>query len=255
MPKPSEAIRPELLVASDLPAAGDLAARLVCELSIAAAATSGRFTMALSGGSTPAALFDAVAARYADRMPWTKIHVFWSDERSVPPTSPESNYRLADEHLLKRVPIPAANIHRIPAETGAAAAASAYSGELRRFFGVAPPAWPRFDLILLGVGDEGHTASLFPGTAALKESAALVVANYVPKVHSERITFTYPLINAAACVVVLACGAAKAPVVGRIFGHEALQPGEEPMPVASVSPRSGRYLWIVDTAATPDHGA
>jgi 6-phosphogluconolactonase len=242
--------RPELVVASDLPAIGDVTARLVCELAVAAVAAHGRFTNALSGGKTPEALFDALAERYRDAVPWDRTHVFWSDERAVPPTSGDSNYKLAADHLLSRVPVPPENVHRILAEGGAARAAAAYEAELRAFFAAKPPASPRFDLMLLGIGEDGHTASLFPGTAALQASGTSVVANHVTKLGVDRITMTYPVLNAAACVVVLACGAAKAPVVRRVFGAgRGDDAGGPPLPIQGISPKAGRYVWITDTAA------
>src|SRR5580693_7905840 len=142
-----------------------------------AVAQRGRFTIALSGGSTPKDLYTLIAANASANLPWDRMFFFWGDERHVPPDNPDSNYRMAKETLLSKVAIPPANIFRIPAENpDASAAADAYEQTLRKFFGVAPGEFPRFDLILLGIGPDGHTASLFPETAALEETSRLVVA-------------------------------------------------------------------------------
>ena len=153
---------------------------------------SGRFTVALSGGSTPKALYSLLATK--SNIPWDKIYFFWGDERHVPPDHPESNYRMANEALLSKVPVRPENIFRIHAEEkDAAAAALQYEQALKDFFHLSPGQFPRFDLVLLGTGPDGHTASLFPGTAALNETQRLVVANWVPKFNTHRITFTFPV--------------------------------------------------------------
>ena len=157
----------------------------------------GRFLVALSGGSTPRALHQALVAHYRDLIPWERVQVFWSDERCVPPDDKESNYRMARETLLELVPLPATNIHRMPGErTDYDAAAADYEAEIRQVFGLPPDVLPRFDLILLGMGPDGHTASLFPGTPALHETGKLAAANWVPQQNMERLTFTYPLLTA-----------------------------------------------------------
>ncbi len=156
-----------------------------------AVAHRGRFTIALSGGSTPKGLFNLLATNARASMPWDCTFFFWSDERHVPPTDPDSNYRMADESMLSKIPVAAANIFRVPAENpDAAAAAQAYDLTLQKFFETKPGEFPRFDLILLGLGPDGHTASLFPETAALQEKSRLVVANWVEKFKTNRITFT-----------------------------------------------------------------
>ncbi|MGC1371130.1 MAG: 6-phosphogluconolactonase, partial [Candidatus Sulfotelmatobacter sp.] len=150
-----------------------------------------RFTIALSGGSTPRNLYNLIAANASSTLPWDRMFFFFGDERHVPPDDPESNFRMANESLLSKVPIPAGNIFRVPSENpDASAAAEAYEKSLRNFFALQPGEFPRFDLILLGMGPDGHTASLFPEAAALQEKSRLVVANWVEKLKTHRITLT-----------------------------------------------------------------
>jgi len=201
-----------------------------------------KFTVALSGGSTPKSLY-SVLARSA--LPWDKIFFFWSDERHVPPDHPESNYRMAKEALLSKVPVPPKNIFRVRAEEkDANVVAKDYEEALRSFFGLRPGEFPRFDLILLGLGPDGHTASLFPNTAALNETKLLVVANWVEKFKANRITFTYPVLNNAACVIFLVSGADKADMVRTV-----LEDGRADLPSQRVHPVNGRLLWLLDKGA------
>jgi 6-phosphogluconolactonase len=212
-----------------------------------AVAQRGRFTIALSGGSTPRNLYTLIAANASTTLPWDQMFFFWGDERHVPPDSPDSNYRMAKEALLSKIPIPAANIFPIPAENpDASAAAETYEQTLQKFFAVAPGEFPRFDLILLGMGPDGHTASLFPETAALQEKSRLVVANWVEKLGSSRITFTLPLLNAARCVAFLVSGADKAAALHEVLEGNA--PAEK-YPSRLVQPRDGKLIWFVDRAA------
>jgi 6-phosphogluconolactonase len=206
----------------------------------------GRFVVALSGGNTPRSVYGMIASEHRDRLPWDEVFIFFGDERHVPPDHPDSNYRMAEEALLSRVPIPTGNIYRIRAELPAQDAAARYEQALREFFHLADGEWPRFDLILLGMGDDGHTASLFPGTAGLKEDRRLVIANHVEKLQTERITFTFPVLNNAAEVLFLISGASKAEVIGTVLGAS---PPENKFPIQQVSPRAGRVLWILDKAA------
>jgi 6-phosphogluconolactonase len=207
----------------------------------------GRFSIALSGGSTPKSLFNLLATNAKSALPWDRAFFFWSDERHVPPTDDQSNYRMADEAMLSKVPVPAGNVLRILAENpDAAAAATAYEQTLRTFFNVQPGEIPRFDLILLGMGPDGHTASLFPGTAALQEKSHLVVANWVEKLKTSRLTFTLPLINAARSVAFLVSGIDKAPAFYEVL--EGTAPGEQ-YPSKLVRPTDGRLIWFLDRAA------
>ena len=216
-------------------------------------AKRGRFTIALSGGSTPRSLYTLIAANASANLPWDKIFFFWGDERHVPPTDAESNYRMAQETLLSKVPVPAGNIFRVPTEDpDASAAAAAYEQTLQEFFAVEPGKFPRFDLILLGMGPDGHCASLFPETAALQEKSHLVVANWVEKFKTYRITFTLPVLNAAREVMFLVSGADKAPALHEVL--EGSAPGEK-YPCKLVRPSDGKLIWFVDRAAASELSA
>ncbi len=209
----------------------------------AAVRASGRFTVALSGGSTPKTLYSLLATKPG--IPWDKICIFWGDERHVPPDQPESNYRMANEALLSKVPVLPQSIFRIHAEEkDAASAALQYEQTLKDFFHLSPGQFPRFDLIFLGVGPDGHTASLFPGTAALNETKRLVVSNWVPKFNTDRITFTFPVLNAAACVIFLLSGADKAATL-----QEVLENKSADLPSQKVRPTNGKLIWMVDEPA------
>jgi 6-phosphogluconolactonase len=224
------------------------AAEELVRVANASIAQRSRFTIALSGGSTPKNLYTLIAANAS--LPWEKIFFFWGDERHVPPTDPESNYRMAEEAILSRVLVPPANIFRIPAEKpDAAAAAEAYDETLSKFFATAPGQFPRFDLILLGLGPDGHTASLFPETAALEERSRLVVANWVEKLNTSRITLTLPVLNAAREVAFLVSGADKAAVLHEVLEGKA--PGEK-YPSKMVRPSDGKLIWFVDRAAASE---
>ncbi len=198
-------------------------------------------TVALAGGTTPRALYQILAARRDVR--WNEIQFFWGDERHVPPDDPDSNYRMAHEAMLAHVPVPEANIHRVRAENmDAAAAAADYESELHRVFG---PGISRFDLVLLGMGPEGHTASLFPGTDVLTERTALVAAPFVPKMHGYRITMTLPVLNNASNVIFMAGGTEKAGVLKQVLEG----PGNPQFPSSMIQPETGRLVWMVDEAA------
>ncbi len=213
----------------------------------AAIGTQGRFTVALSGGSTPKGMFSLLAAKYRERLPWDKMFFFWGDERHVPPDNPESNYRMAYEVVLSKVPVPAGNVYRVPAEDpDAGRAAEKYEQTLRQFFQPTAGAYPRFDLILLGMGPDGHTASLFPGTTALQEKSRWVVATWVEKFKTDRITFTLPVINGANVVVFLVGGGDKAVTL-----REVLEGKQSPelFPAKLIHPPNGKLIWLVDRAA------
>jgi 6-phosphogluconolactonase len=211
----------------------------------AAIGAQGRFTVALSGGSTPKALYSLLAANYAD-FAWNRVFFFFGDERHVPPTDPESNYRMANESLLTKIAVPSENVFRVLAENpDANAAASDYEAQLRRFFELKAGEFPRFDLILLGMGPEGHTASLFPDSAALDEQSRLVVANWVEKFNTHRITFTFPVLNRAAEVMFMASGADKADILHQVLEEK----NTPPLPAQRVQPSDGKLLWLLDEAA------
>ena len=209
-----------------------------------AIAARGRFLLVLSGGSTPKALFELLATPpYAQRIDWARTHVFWGDERCVPPDDRSSNYRMAREALLDRVAISPEAIHRMRGEDPPEQAAAAYEAELRHVFGARAP---RFDVVLLGMGDNGHTASLFPHLTAVREASRAVVAEYVGEVKMWRITMTPPLLNAAARVMFLVVGADKAPMLKRVLQgpHDV-----DALPAQVVAPRDGVLTWMVDQAA------
>jgi 6-phosphogluconolactonase len=213
----------------------------------------GRFTIALSGGSTPRNLYTLIAANASSSLPWNQMFFFFGDERHVPPDSPDSNFRMANESLLSKVSVPVENIFRVPAENpDALAAAGAYEKTVRDFFASPAGEFPHFDLILLGMGPDGHTASLFPETAALQEKSRLVVANWVEKLNTHRITFTLPLINAAWRVMFLVSGIDKAPALHEVFDGK--EPGEK-YPSKLVHPADGKLIWLADRAAASELSA
>ncbi len=202
------------------------------------------FTIALTGGSTPRGTYETLATiEFAQRMDWERAHIFWSDERAVPPDHKESNYRMAYESMLKPLAIPEENIHRVLSELEPERAALHYQDTLTEFFSQEPA---RFDLILLGLGTDGHTASLFPGTEAIHEKKETVVAHYVEKMESWRITFTPKLINAALNVTFLVSGQRKATVLRQVLSGR-YQP--ENLPAQIVRPNNGILRWIVDAEA------
>ena len=218
----------------------------------------GRFTVALSGGSTPRAMLVLLAAEpFFDTVPWSSIYFFWGDERCVPPDHPESNYRMANETLLSKVPVPRENIFRIPAEKpDHAKVAEEYSTTLRHFFLTGPgavrsataplPTLPRFDLVLLGMGADGHTASLFPGTTALSATNQIAVSNYVEKLKTDRITLTAATINNARNVTFVVAGEDKAAALKEVI-EGSYQP--DLYPSQMIRPANGTLLWLVDQAA------
>lgn len=215
----------------------------------------GRFSVALSGGSTPRSLYSLLASNYAE-FPWNRAFLFFGDERHVPPTDPESNYRMVNESLLSKISIPPANVFRVKAENpDADAAAADYEAQLRSFFELKPGQFPRFDLILLGMGPDGHTASLFPGSEGLKEKSRLVVANWVEKFKTHRITFTFPVLNRAAEVMFLASGPDKSEILRQVLEGKAGEgkAGEDKpslrLPSQQVQPEDGKLLWLLDDAA------
>jgi 6-phosphogluconolactonase len=207
-----------------------------------AVAERGSFHVALAGGSTPAALYHRLAAAdYAD-LPWGDCHVYFSDERRVPPGDADSNYRMARESLLDHVPIPPAQVHRMLGEDEPSTAAAAYAERLRADLPVVEGV-PILDLVLLGLGADGHIASLFPGTSAL-DSAEPVAAHWVPSLAAWRLTLTLPVLQAARRTWLLASGTGKAAIVARAQGL----PETPPLPVQRLEP-AGEYLWLLDRAA------
>ena len=237
---------PSVKVFDDAEEVARAAAARVVELAAAAVDERGAFSLALSGGSTPRRVYELLASEeFSGRVDWANVHVFFGDERAVPADHADSNFRMANESLLARVPLPERNVHRIEGLGDAAANASDYESELRGLFGD-DAEWPRLDLVLLGMGDDGHTASLFPGTAALDERRAWVAANWVEKLGAWRVTLTAPAINAARHVLFLAGGAGKAERL-----REVLQGERDPsrLPSQLIRPHDGTLEWFVDRAA------
>jgi 6-phosphogluconolactonase len=237
---------PEIQVVDDAEALAEAAS---AEFARRASAAQDLFTVALAGGSTPRGLYSRLAGDETLRhsLPWDRMHFFWGDERHVPPDHVESNYRMAQEAMLSRLPVPLANVHRIRGEVADAdLAALDYEDVLRGFFQLRSGALPRFDLVLLGLGADGHTASLFPATAALDERLRIAVSNRVDKLHAERITLTVPVFNRAACVVFLVSGDDKAEALRAV-----IEGPRDPqrLPAQLIAPDQGRLKWIVDRRA------
>jgi 6-phosphogluconolactonase len=234
----------EVTVLVDPEALARQAAQRFAELAREAAASRGRFSVALSGGSSPGKLYKLLAREpYRTQIPWDQVHLFWGDERCVPPDDPGSNYHLAEGALISQVPIPAENVHRMRGELEPGAAARAYDRELQDFF-CGPR--PRFDLVLLGLGEDGHTASLFPGSPLLDEAERLVApatAVYQNR-PAQRMTLTLPAINAARQVLFLVTGSTKAQIVRAAVKDPAGQ-----LPAQRIQPTAGRLTWLLDAPA------
>jgi 6-phosphogluconolactonase len=225
----------------DLPALVARGLDLILSRLATAIQERGKFTIALSGGSTPKPLYEAIGNQ---NLPWDKIHVFWGDERYVPPNHPDSNELMARRAWLDQVGIPAANIHAIPTLSGDPAVdAQKHEQHLQDFFQTAPGNFPQLDVVLLGMGDDAHTASLFPHTEALKVRDRLVTVGN--KDGNPRITFTYPFINAARSVIFLVAGTNKIPALAQVFAPVA---DDFTYPSRLIKPQ-GELIWLLDQAA------
>lgn len=235
---------PELRVFENLEVLSRAAAARFAEL-VAKYSLSGRaFSCALSGGSTPRRLCELLA-QTDNQIPWNDVQLFQVDERCVPPDDPESNFRMIRETLLERISIPSGNFHRMAAERAdGEAAARDYEKELAEILHPAPGVFPRLGLIFLGMGGDGHTASLFPGSAALGENKLWVCPNYSPRLGKFRLTLTFPVLNAAEEVIFLVSGSDKAETLRQVLEGP---PGQ--FPAQGVQPVSGRLRWFVDRAA------
>jgi 6-phosphogluconolactonase len=242
-------IKPEIRIVANTEELARAAAEEFVRLAKEAVSAKDSFNVVLSGGSTPKSLYSLLANERALRgqVPWDKIHFFWGDERHVPPDHAESNYRMANEAMLSKAPIQAENVHRIKGENpDAGKAADEYDRALRDFFRLSDGQFPGFDLAFLGLGPDGHTASLFPGTKALHEQRRLAVSNWVGKFYTDRITLTAPVFNNAACVIFHVGGSDKAlPLKAVLEGK--YEP--EQLPAQLIRPERGRLLWIADRAA------
>jgi 6-phosphogluconolactonase len=237
-------VRREVVVVEDTAAMAEEAAARIAASACEAVDLRGRFSLVLSGGSTPGLLYRLLASDpYAARIPWSGVHLFWGDERNVPPDDAGSNYRLAQETLISQVPIPTENVHRLPGELEPQAAALAYESALTDFF-CGPR--PRFDFVLLGLGGDGHTASLFPGSPALEEMDRLtmpVEASYQDR-PAHRVTLTLPAINSARDILFLVAGEGKAGIVAAVLlGKSAALPAQR------VRPMTGQVTWLLEVGA------
>lgn len=247
-----------VMIANDRDELARVAAEQLARSAARAVAARGRFTLALAGGSTPRDLYHRLAEEpLLSAMPWSRVHLFWGDERSVPPDHAESNFRMVREALLDasvnvqhRPPIPAENIHRIATELpDPSEAAARYEADLRAFFGLKGTETPRFDLVLLGLGTDGHTASLFPGTGAVAISDRLCFSLWVERLATHRITLSLPVFLAARSVAFLAAGKDKAEKVAAILGEDAPHLPADELPAAAVRPTMGELTWWLDRDA------
>lgn len=225
------------------------AAHLFTDTVVNAVEERGLARVAISGGSTPKAMFALLAdpaQPFVKQVPWDKLDLYWVDERCVPPDHPDSNYRMTNEALLSKVPLPSERIHRMEGELEPEIAAARYESAIRNTFRLEGAQTPTFDLILLGMGDDGHTASLFPHTEAINNMTHIVVANHVPQKDTWRITLTWPVINQGREVAFLIEGAAKAQVL-----HDVLLGPYQPdtLPSQIIRPASGRLILLLDSAA------
>jgi 6-phosphogluconolactonase len=232
----------------DLEAVSLHTASIIINLSAKSIASHGRFAAAIPGGSTPQKLFELLASEeYKNKIDWSRVHFFWTDERCVPKEDEESNYRLAFDLVLSKIPIPPENIHRIKGELPPEKASQDYENNLKFFFGKS--GLPVFDLIILGMGEDGHTASLFPDSDVLKEMKRLAVPVYLQNKMS-RITLTLPVLNNASQIIFLVSGKSKADMAGKILGDGT---EKKHYPAGLVKPVHGNLLWLIDkeTATLP----
>ena len=240
---------PDVRILINIDAIAKRAAQDFLQSATQAVSERGSFTVALSGGSTPKALNSLLAtdAALRSQLPWDKMYMYFGDERSVGPDHADSNFRMATETMLSKVPIKPEQVFRIQGEyKDTEKAAQEYEQVLRTSFKIADGQFPRFDLVFLGIGNEGHTASLFPGTKALHETKRLAARNWVGKLYTNRITLTAPVINSAARVVFMATGADKTLALKGILEgpHEPDQ-----LPAQLIQPPNGKLVWLVDTVA------
>jgi len=242
-------VPPDVRILINIDAIAKRAAQDFLQSATQAVSEKGSFTVALSGGSTPKALYSLLAtdAALRSQLPWDKMYMYFGDERSVGPDHADSNFRMATETMLSKVPIKPEQVFRIKGEyKDTEKAAQEYEQVLRTSFKIADGQFPRFDLVFLGIGNEGHTASLFPGTKALHETKRLAARNWVGKLYTNRITLTAPVINSAARVVFMVTGADKTLALKGILEgpHEPDQ-----LPAQLIQPPNGKLVWLVDTVA------
>ena len=234
------------------PGIAELAAQLAADFKAAAeekAAAGERLIVALSGGHTPKSFFEVLAAPpYRDSVPWDNVIFFWGDERCVPPDNDESNFKMTNLALLSHIPIPEPNVHRVLGENPPEEEAERYAEVIKNFVPSAGNGFPRFDWIFLGMGDDGHTASLFPGAPTLEEREKICVVATHPQTGQKRVSVTFPVLDNGARVSFLVAGADKEPVLRQILEGEGQQ---LPYPSSMVNPVDGVLEWYVDSAAAP----
>jgi len=240
----------ELVTLSDPQAVAAEAARRWVEIAQQSVSERGSFSVALSGGSTPGLLYTLLAEdSWKSQTPWDKTYVFWGDERRVPASHPDSNYRMAREALLEKVGIPPENVFRMPSEGLATGDGHSYENVIRTHFNLAYGEWPRFDLILLGLGADGHTASIFPGSRAVSDLSNMVLVYSVPRLDMERITLTVPVLNHARNILFLVTGNEKSAILAQVIVEKRRT---SRYPAQAVQPSDGNLVWLVDKAASAD---
>jgi 6-phosphogluconolactonase len=233
----------QIVVLDDADALCVRAAEEIAHIAGEAICSHGEFTICLAGGSTPAAAYELLATRFSHSIDWSEVQFYFGDERCVPPDHPASNFAMAQRTLLSRLPLNPVQVHRMRGEDFPPVAAQLYEEELRRGFSLADGALPRFDLILLGLGENRHTASLFPGSPAVHEARRLVVAVEVDADPPSRVTITPALINRARCVMFLVAGAAKSEAVRDVIAGER---DPDRFPAQIVAPEDGELIWLLD---------
>ena len=238
-------MKPEIRIFKDLEELSRVAANLFTEQAAQSITERNRFLVALNGGTTPTRLFQLLASEEREKVDWSKVHVFWGDERCVPPEDPGSNYEQARDVLLSHVPIPKPNVHRIQGELGPAEASKDYTLTLKQFAD-SSLGWPRFDLVYLGMGEDGHTASLFPGLPVDVEQPTLPVTAHYQDRPANRVTLTPLVFNSAHVIAFMATGEKKAETLAQV-----LTGGYNPAlyPAQRIHPKDGRLIWFVDEAA------
>ena len=239
----------EIRILADGAAIAKRAAQEFVQAAASAVREKGSFNVALAGGSTPKALYSLLVndPTLRSQVPWDKMHLFFGDERHVPPDHPDSNFRMATEAMIAKSPMKPEQVTRIKGEyPDAGQAALEYEKALREYFKLKNGEYPRFDLVLVGMGNEGHTLSLFPGTKALHADGRIAVRNWVGKLYADRITLTAPAASNAARVIFMATGADKAPALKAVL-EGPFEP--EQLPAQLLQPKNGKLLWLVDTAA------
>ena len=242
--------KPRIQVVSDLEAMSHKAAEIFVNSSRTCIASKGKFSAAISGGFTPRKLYSLLgSAEYSPQVDWQRVHFFWVDERCVPKEHEESNFKAAFDTLLSKISIPGENIHRIKGEENPDKAARDYEKEVRNFFGLS--GLPMFDLVILGMGEDGHTASLFPGWNLLKERIRLAAPVYLERPNRNRITLTLPVLNNSTQILFLVAGHSKADVVYEILGHGRKK---ERYPAGLISPVHGSITWLIDQEAAEKLG-